>query len=418
MATDPRSKKTTRPRTTRYEPVLQLPSLPYEQFTALKGNIAVNGVLVPILVDGDGPVRGIIDGNYRKRIADELGYDCPEIVKGGLTAEEKRTLARCLNLARRELTQQRRQLIADQLHETPDRSNRLLAKQLGVHHATVAAVRSSLEGTGQIIQFERTVGADGKSRPASKTPAPASHDSIGEADDPGHSPGSGGRPAEPDRKIKYDPKPTPAVFRTKAERQARIDATTLIHGDCRAELGKIPSQSVDATITDPIYPEVKREYGRIGAEQWHELMRAVVRESRRVLKPKGSMVVILQPNYEAIGRMRLWLWDFVAWAGREWNLVQDVYWWAIDAMPLAGTDRKYGLMRQSVKTCVWLGPPDCYRNQDEVLWTPSDSTSARHRADIALRAGRNGKHYRNSTIALAADERGGPGRLHRNLCTK
>src|SRR4051794_30523703 len=171
MATDPRSKKTARPRSTRYEPVLHLPSLPYEQFTALRDNIAVNGVLVPILVDGDGPARCIIDGNYRKRIADELGYDCPEVVKGGLTAEEKRTLARCLNLARRELNQQqRRQLIADQLHETPDRSNRLLAKQLGVHHATVAAVRSSLEGTGQIIQLERTVGADGKSRPATRTP--------------------------------------------------------------------------------------------------------------------------------------------------------------------------------------------------------------------------------------------------------
>ena len=54
-------------------------------------------------------------------------------------------------------------------------------------------------------------------------------------------------------------------------------------------------------------------------------------------------------------------------------------------MPLAGTDRKCGLMRQSVKMCVWLGQADCYRNQDRVLWTPSEATSARHRADIALR---------------------------------
>lgn len=121
--------------------------LPYEQFVALRDNIAVNGVLVPILVDGDGPVRSIIDGNYRQRIAEELGYECPVIVKEGLTDEEKRTLARCLNLARRELNQQqRRQLIADHLRETPERSNRLLAKQLGVHHATVASVRSSLGG--------------------------------------------------------------------------------------------------------------------------------------------------------------------------------------------------------------------------------------------------------------------------------
>lgn len=408
MATDAGSKKTARPRTPRYEAVLHLPSLCYEQFLALRDSIAVNGVLVPILVDGDGPVRRIIDGNYRKRIADELGYECPEIVKGGLTEEEKRTLARCLNLARRELSQhQRRQLIADQLRETPDRSNRWLAKQLGVHHATVASVRSDLEGTGQIIQLDRTVGADGKSRPASKQSSPMPYSPNGTASGSGRPVGLGHDRDEPDRRIEYNPKPTPAVYRTKAEREARIGATTLTHGDCRAELKKLRGGSVDAVITDPIYPEVKRQYGRITEPEWHGLMRAVVKEGRRVLKPKGSMIIILQPNYEAIGRMRLWLWDFVSWAGRAWNLVQDVYWWAIDAMPLAGTDRRYGLMRQSVKMCVWLGPPDCYRNQDEVLWTPSDATSARHRADIALRAGRNGKHFRNSTIAQAADERGG-----------
>ena len=113
------TKKTRKPV---YEPVLKLPALPYEQFVALRDNIAVHGVLVPILVD---ETRRTIDGNYRKAIADELGYDCPEIVQSGLTDEEKRTLARALNLARRQLTQeQKRQLVADQLQETPDRSNR------------------------------------------------------------------------------------------------------------------------------------------------------------------------------------------------------------------------------------------------------------------------------------------------------
>jgi len=55
-----------------YEPVLKLPALPYEQFLALRDNIAVNGVLVPILVDGDGPMCEIIDGNYQTAIANEL----------------------------------------------------------------------------------------------------------------------------------------------------------------------------------------------------------------------------------------------------------------------------------------------------------------------------------------------------------
>jgi hypothetical protein len=354
----------------RYQPVLNLPKLPYEQFIALRDNIALNGVLVPILTDGGRPVCRIIDGGNRKAIADELGYDCPEIVQEGLTEEEKRTLARALNLARRQLTQeQKRQLIADQLLETPDRSNRWIGKQLGVSHPTVASVRADLEATGKVFQFGQTLGSDGKYRPTVRQ--------------------------------------QPVVQRTSAERQARMEATTLNHGDCRKGMKKLASGSLDAIITDPIYPEVRREYGRISEQDWHALMREVVTEARRVLKPTGSMVIILQPNSERLGKMRLWLWDFVAWAGREWNLVQDAWWWAVDMLPLGGIKREQGLMRPSVKMCVWLGSPDCYRNQDKVLWSPSDDLSAKHRSDTALRTGPSGKTYRNSTIARAADERGG-----------
>ena len=188
MATAPQSKKSrsSRLRKPRYEPVLELPPLPPEQYAALRDNIAVNGVLVPILVDGDGPVRLIIDGDHRKRIADELGYECPEIAKHGLSDQEKRTLARALNLARRQLDQaSKRAIVADQLRETPGRSNRWVGKQLGVHHATVAAVRAGLEGTGQIIQLERTLGADNKSRPAS-----SANGRAGEIQPGGHSPES------------------------------------------------------------------------------------------------------------------------------------------------------------------------------------------------------------------------------------
>ncbi len=147
----------------KYRPVLKLPPLPPDQFLALRYNITVNGVLVPILVDEK---KGIIDGSYRKAIADELGYDCPEIVQEGLSEDEKRTLARALNLARRQLsTEQKRQLIADQLSETPERSNRWIARQLGVSHPTVASVRDEMEATGKVYQLERTLGEDGKFRP-------------------------------------------------------------------------------------------------------------------------------------------------------------------------------------------------------------------------------------------------------------
>jgi predicted methyltransferase len=354
----------------RYEPVLKLPPLPYEQFVALKDNIAVNGVLVPILVDSDGPVRRIIDGSYRKQIAAELGYECPEIVHPNLDDDEKRTLARALNLARRQLnTEQKRAVIADQLRETPNRSSRWIGKMLGVHHATVASVRAELEGSGQIVHTSVREGSDGRLQPAGKP-------------------------------LRTLPRPPEANSTWAAK-------TSLIHGDCRRELKKIGTGTVDAIITDPIYPEVSREYGRMKESDWLPMMKDVVAECRRVLKPKGSMVIILQPNSEKVGKMRLWMWEFLLSAAKSWNLVQDVYHWNIDALPLCGANRKCGLMRPSIKMCIWLGPPDCYRCQDNVLWTPSQATSAKHRSDIALRTGPSGRTYRNSTISKAADERGG-----------
>ncbi len=226
-----------------------------------------------------------------------------------------------------------------------------------------------MESTGQIIHHPTRVGCDGRIQPARKTVAP--------------------------------------VLRSAEERRQRIEGTTLIQGDCREELPKLPAASVDAVITDPIYPEIDREYGRISEPEWHDLMHVVVRECRRVLKPHGSALFVLQPNYEHVGQMRLWLWEFLVWAAREWNLVQDVYSWTTDAMPLTGTNRNQGLLRQSVKTCVWLGPKNCYRNQDNVLRTPSEKTSNRPCSDNTLRVGRNEWPYRLGTMASAAAERGG-----------
>lgn len=361
----------TKARKRRYAAILGLPPLSEEEVAALQANIALNGVLVPIVVDEE---SRIIDGSYRKKIADELGYDCPEIVQGGLSEEEKRTLARALNLARRQLDQhQKRQLIADQLAETPGRSNRWVGKGLGVHHATVASVRFDMESSGQIDHWSRLTGSDGREQP-----------SRGE----------------------YRPSFSQPVHRTKEEHAARIAATVLLHGDCRERLREIPSASVDAIITDPIYPEIQRGYGRISEKDWHALMRSVVRECRRVLKPKGSALFILQPNYERVGKLRLWLHEFVLWAAKEWNLIQDAYWQAPDAMPSAGSERRHGLMRTSVKWCVWLGPSDCYRHQEGVLKTPSEQATSQNRP-TDRRFGTSGRARRCGKMHRTAIERGG-----------
>jgi hypothetical protein len=154
-------------------------------------------------------------------------------------------------------------------------------------------------------------------------------------------------------------------------------------GDCLAVLPHLPPGSVDAVICDPPYPCIDRSYGRLTEAEWFGLMRAVVPEVRRVLKPSGSAVFVLQPNSERAGRMRLWLWEFMCWVGREWGIVQDAYWWNHAALASGGASER-GLLRGSLKTCVWCGPPDCHRDQSAVLWSESDETKRRR---LAARCG-------------------------------
>jgi DNA modification methylase len=181
----------------------------------------------------------------------------------------------------------------------------------------------------------------------------------------------------------------------------------LRHGDCREVLRSLPSASVDAIITDPPYPEITREYGRWTEAEWHDLMRAVVVEVRRVLKPHGSAVFILQPNSERVGRMRPWLWEFMAWACREWNMVQDAWWWNTATMP----GDYGGLMRPSVKACVWLGMPGCYRNLSDVLWDEAAMSRVVAACARARNAGRetspSGRSVDRSRSGNVARERGG-----------
>jgi DNA modification methylase len=167
---------------------------------------------------------------------------------------------------------------------------------------------------------------------------------------------------------------------------------TIVCGDCLDILSTIPDQSVDAVIADPPYPHIRRDYGYWTAEEWWALIvEGVVPEVRRILKPSGSAVFILQPNSEKVGKMRGWLWEFMAWVCREWNMVQDAYWWNFSAIPSAGATQ-LDMMRPSIKICVWAGDSDCYRNQSAVLWGESWWTWARRQSDRASGIADDRKH--------------------------
>jgi DNA modification methylase len=159
-----------------------------------------------------------------------------------------------------------------------------------------------------------------------------------------------------------------------------VDRFALMTGDCRVLLPDLPSGIVDFVLTDPPYPCIKRDYGTWTEAEWFDLMKAVVPQIRRVLRPHGSAVFIVQPGSNGVGKMRPWVWDFAAWLCREWNLVQDFYWWNHAVLPTGGATTG-GLARSSVKYCLWAGSPDCYRNQDAILWTESDRNKVQRAAD-------------------------------------
>lgn len=160
----------------------------------------------------------------------------------------------------------------------------------------------------------------------------------------------------------------------------------LILGEALDVVRTLPTATIDAVISDPPYPEIDRDYGKYTESQWHAMMHALVPEVRRVLKPTGSAVFVLQPNSRKVGSMRPWLFEFQAWCCRRWNMVQDAWWWNY-TVPPAGHAIQGRLMRPSVKACVWCGPPECWRDQEAVLWTESQR-------NIAMRCGHRVKRER------------------------
>jgi phage N-6-adenine-methyltransferase len=196
---------------------------------------------------------------------------------------------------------------------------------------------------------------------------------------------------------------------TDEDRQRRQRATTLTHGNATEMLKTLSDAMADVILFDPPYPGIKRPYGTMTEEEWHKLMESVLRECHRILKPTGSTVVVLQPNYEKVGRMRLWPWKFVCWASSmwpDWGLVEDVYSFTPNALPSAGVERENGLLRKAIKWCVWLGRPDCYRNQDAVLQEPKETTIRRLAYD-RLETFPSGSKVCHETFRRVLQERGG-----------
>ncbi len=79
---------------------LMLP-LSTEEYGALRADIQVRGIQVPVEFDEDG---NVLDGHHRVLIANELGLtDFPKVVRRGMTEQQKQEHVLKLNIARRHL---------------------------------------------------------------------------------------------------------------------------------------------------------------------------------------------------------------------------------------------------------------------------------------------------------------------------
>lgn len=184
----------------------------------------------------------------------------------------------------------------------------------------------------------------------------------------------------------------------------------VVLGDCMEVLPTLPANSFDAVVTDPPYPRIRRPYGYWAEDEWLDMMLQVLDELRRVLKPTGSALVIIQPNQEKMGRMALWPWRFVMEAAaRGHRLVQDAYWLNVTPLPSA-PDMRGGLLRPSLKWCLWFGPEGCYRKQTGILWSESYENKVKRlsrRASGEIEKSPSGRSVNTRATRAAAEARGG-----------
>lgn len=129
-----------------------MPPLSAGEYAELKADIRARGVMVPIEYDEAG---NILDGHHRVKACQELSIvEWPSVVRLGMDAQAKTLHAIKLNCARRHLTTAgKQQAIQKALRAAPEKSDRQLAKAIGVNHETVKTQRNEQEKSGGIRHF-------------------------------------------------------------------------------------------------------------------------------------------------------------------------------------------------------------------------------------------------------------------------
>ena len=239
--------------TTKIHPACELiPPVSDAELDVLGADILSNGLTAPIAITPDGQLldgRSRLDALSRKGVTVEI--DGVESI--AVDGVNKKAVERVLmtisimivktdpvayvisaNLHRRHLTaEQKREIIAELLKATPEKSDRQIAKAVKVDHKTVGAVRAENEGRGEIPHVKARKDTKGRVQPSRKPKArPPAANKSSEADQ-----------IERDRKacIALNQKCVEAeeeLARVRADQQSKSDgiktALAVLEGACGA----------------------------------------------------------------------------------------------------------------------------------------------------------------------------------------
>ena len=159
------------------------PPMPAGELQALGEDILKNGLTSPIIYWGDDEAF-LLDGRNRLDAMERVGMrlvredgriDNSMLLWQRLSSQgddpppDPYSYVISANIHRRHLTSvQKGELIKELLKAQPERSDRAIAKIVGIDHKTVAAKREGLQRGGEIPHHEQRIGSDGKAQPAKK----------------------------------------------------------------------------------------------------------------------------------------------------------------------------------------------------------------------------------------------------------
>jgi len=278
-----------------------------EDDEVLKRDIALNGIIVPIIVD---VCLRIIDGVRRARIAAELRLkSIPFLIIANLTPQQKRAYAVTVNANRRQWNREEKKQVAVILRKEQFSLNRI-ADVLAVGTETI---RRWLTCSDEKVDLPETViGKDGIERPAtmqrkpiivarSASEAKSLSDRLLGSDATKHLKGKIIYGTHLDRELNKGREANPPDDISPSLERHNVK---LYHGDYREKCASIPDDSIEVLMTDGPYAE-----GALA------LFEDLAKLASRVLLPGGLLLsycgnMYIDSIHRLFGESLQYIWTF------------------------------------------------------------------------------------------------------------